>query len=1554
MILELPMWKKVYLVLFGLLISGNLPAINPEQSYNFLVLHSYHPSFKWNIEINEGIRKGLDDAGITYSLQMEYMDSKRLFDPIYQENLKSLLTYKYRNTRFHAIIVTDDDAHVFIQKNGEIIFPGLPVVFCGVNNYKPEVSVLFPNITGVQEKLDEPGTVELALSLFPETKEVFMVGDMSTTANDLSDLFRVKHEPKFPGITFHYLHDANLFRLADSLAKLPANSVVMLWPYLNLENKMIIETEAATEIITSASSAPVFGFWHFMLGHGIVGGKLVSGQAQGESAAQLIVKIIEGEHPSALNVLEAIPNNYYFDYHQLKRFGIDKKKLPPDSIIVNLPETFFSKYYYLLVGFLVSLFMFSVIFALQSYTNVRIRRVLKRELEFQHALIEALPTPVFFTINKTLIKDCNHAFEKLTGFKREEISGKETPVFYPKSQVSKHLQINEEVLQTHQPAVFEGKLVRADGFLSDVIFYKSVIYNNRENTYGIIESVVDITDKKAASEEIRVSEERYALATRATRDGIWDMNIKHKKLFISARLKEILGYTSDEDPITTQNFSEQIHPLDANVFDYQISLLDKQVKDSVVMELRIRQKNGDYAWTEINAFALHDENQDICRIVGSLSDITERKASEANLHRWEEIFRHIHMGVATFENGDTKPVLMNPIYANLHGYSIDEMSDIHFEKLLQSNPKTDVENLFKKAKERGHIITESYQVRKDGSIFPSLIDIIAVSGSRHELQYYIVNIQDITERKKQENKIAQMLQNEQTMNEELRASDEELRQSLHETVILKEKLEENQQEFFSFINGTSDFVFLKGYDQRYLIVNHAFANYHNRSPELIIGKKDEDFRGQDVFESDAESDQKVLQEKKPVIYEIHSGQRFFETRKFPVFYGNNRTGIGAFIRDITKQRVIEEKLAENEKRFKTLLENSFDLITLTDDTGEINYCTDAIFKLTGISGPEITGKHLSAFIHPDDRAEFGEQFDKLIKGETDLIYLQHRLKHTTTGYKQVETVATNHLNNPLINAIVFTSRDVSIEVQSHELKKNIVLAQKSAEIKQQFLANMSHEIRTPMNGIVGMIEFLLKTKLDETQTDYVNTIKSSADSLLSIINDILDYSKIEAGKLSINPSPVHVKKFFEEAPRIFSALIKQKQLEFILFIDESLPEHLYIDPIRINQVISNLLSNAIKFTPAGSIHLRVLPDKITSDTVLLRVEVQDTGIGLSEEEQKKLFNPFTQIDSSFTRAIEGTGLGLTICQRIVELMGGEIGVISETGKGSMFWFSIQTSIPEHEKIRQFMHEVEYLKPDHLGLNILLVEDKVVNQKVITMMLEAMGCSITMVSNGKEAIDYLTDKTILQAPDIILMDIQMPVMDGITATKFIRRNIPGNHVIIGLSANVFSTDVEGYLQSGLDDYIIKPATSEDLYKKLLYWKQKKKESRSFENEHIRQVINFLKQEQVLDIPSLTIIRNQANDNLVVMTELFNTFHNDAKAISQNIKKSLKSGSKSYTDFTHTLYEMSLSMGAVQIAQTCITMNQNSGLPYPQMRQIADFLDAALKNYISEVRKYIGVV
>jgi CheY-like chemotaxis protein len=478
----------------------------------------------------------------------------------------------------------------------------------------------------------------------------------------------------------------------------------------------------------------------------------------------------------------------------------------------------------------------------------------------------------------------------------------------------------------------------------------------------------------------------------------------------------------------------------------------------------------------------------------------------------------------------------------------------------------------------------------------------------------------------------------------------------------------------------------------------------------------------------------------------------------------------------------------------------------------------------------------------------------------------------------------------------FNTRELLARVRNHlelkhtrdQLKKALQelvesrdAALKSAQVKSQFLANMSHEIRTPMNGVLGMTELLLQTPLNPQQIDYVQTLRNSGNNLLVIINEILDYSKLESGEMRLDYEEFELKNRLAEITKFFQSQIINKDLNLKFIYDESIPQRVIGDFHKIRQILTNLIGNAIKFTEIGEIQVIVtkksgLYREITSKNLInnqefankkyqnrcqLKFEVKDTGIGIRAEDQAQIFKSFFQADSSPSRHYAGTGLGLAICEQLVQLMNGKIGVESEFGKGSTFWFTINLEFLPPDLAAGSLNDLIDLKTNPItdnqqieteqksleSIKILVVEDTRINQKVIQQQLKRLGCTADCVNNGQEAL-YQLDAADY---DLILMDCQMPVLDGYAATEMIREreqqaqaamrsrsgadalsgstsNLPSsNHgsgrsypksriVVIGLTAYAMKGDREKCLAAGMDDYLSKPVSINDLSAMLRKW------------------------------------------------------------------------------------------------------------------------------------------
>ena len=432
---------------------------------------------------------------------------------------------------------------------------------------------------------------------------------------------------------------------------------------------------------------------------------------------------------------------------------------------------------------------------------------------------------------------------------------------------------------------------------------------------------------------------------------------------------------------------------------------------------------------------------------------------------------------------------------------------------------------------------------------------------------------------------------------------------------------------------------------------------------------------------------------------------------------------------------------------------------------------------------------------------------RMNRASNDALALSYKsedlIKNLTSARNELE-----HLNKDLKDEVDYAKR---IE---GELKQARDKAEEMSQAKGEFLANMSHEIRTPMNGVIGTLQLLEGTKLDASQSEYVHVAHKSADALLAILNDILDLSKIEAGKLSLEDIPFDLRELVQELVVLHSLKAEQKGVELNSEINEQVPDVVVGDPTRMRQILVNLITNALKFTSEGEVSISVSIQDKTEEKVSLRIEVSDTGIGIPLDKQQQLFSAFTQADGSTTRKYGGTGLGLAIVRQLVEMMGGELGIDSDAGEGARFWFVVPMGLS------QTPLEVSSSKPQtengKLEGRVLLVEDNPVNEMVARKMLEKLGLDSVTATNGQEALDMLESESV----DVVLMDCQMPEMDGFEATRHLRMREKLANAdalpVIAMTANVMEGDRERCLQAGMDDYLGKPVRMDELESTLRRW------------------------------------------------------------------------------------------------------------------------------------------
>ena len=556
------------------------------------------------------------------------------------------------------------------------------------------------------------------------------------------------------------------------------------------------------------------------------------------------------------------------------------------------------------------------------------------------------------------------------------------------------------------------------------------------------------------------------------------------------------------------------------------------------------------------------------------------------------------------------------------------------------------------------------------------------------------------------------------------------------------------------------------------------------------------------------------------------------------FESDGETFLIASSRDITGRKQIESRIHQ----LSLAVEQSPESICITDAEARIEFVNAALIESSGYSWEELHGQNPRLLSSGETPSEtYQAMWSALANGETWRGEFINRRKNGEI-YIESEIISPIRQADGRITHYLATKQEITekkrIEAELHTYRTQLEakVAARTAELtstnqaldlarhtaeaatrtKAAFLANMSHEIRTPMNGIIGMLYVLRRSGVTPKQNEFLDKIALSAEHLLTLINDILDISKIDAGKLKIEAVPIAVEQIILNIASIISTQTQPKGLQ-IDIQTAPLPSCLLGDSTRLTQALLNFASNAVKFTDHGRITLRTMVEKESDSDACLRFEVEDSGIGIAPETLSRLFSPFEQADQATTRLYGGTGLGLTITRNLARLMGGEAGAQSTLGEGSLFWFTVRLNKCPPTNLEQDHHPrgqaEELLRSRFGGTRVLVVEDEPINQEIAALLLQEAGIVAEIAENGEVAIAKLAQADYA----LILMDMQMPVMDGLEASRQIRQLPKSRHIpIVAMTANAFADDRERCITAGMDDFISKPADPERLFRILLHW------------------------------------------------------------------------------------------------------------------------------------------
>lgn len=669
------------------------------------------------------------------------------------------------------------------------------------------------------------------------------------------------------------------------------------------------------------------------------------------------------------------------------------------------------------------------------------------------------------------------------------------------------------------------------------------------------------------------------------------------------------------------------------------------------------------------------------------------------------------------------------------------------------------------------------------------------------------------------------------------------------------------------------------------------------------------------------------------------------------------------------REIIERKKAE------TLMRNSIQLLETLFDTipGPVYYvgingdflgCNRAFREeIVGMDRKEMTGKsfyEIMRALNADKVSFFQHKTSALIQNPGVQIY-DVDIVCTDNNVRDFTVYSATFKQNSREAGIVSVMLDIT---EKKKIEKELLLAINAAEAatdaKSNFVANMSHELRTPLNAVIGITHLIMQTELSEKQQNYLEKIDSASRHLLGVINDILDFSKIEAGKMTMESISFNFTKTCQEINDMFLAKAKEKNLKLLFSISPKIPRRLKGDPLRLKQILINLVSNAIKFTNSGEVSIIAELARKRGNKVKLKITVQDTGIGMNQEQLGSLFIPFTQADNSMTRKFGGTGLGLVITKSLIEIMNGHLEVESTPNAGSVFAFDIEvesesdeqetdtsTIIPVNRaaiKTRN-LEKLERIR----GASVLLVEDNAINRQVAMEMLSQAGIVVSSVENGKEAVELIVGKG--KSFDAVFMDVQMPVMDGYKATELIRES--GNRTpVIALTAHVMPAAIKRCLQAGMNDHLNKPLNPELMYSTLLKW------IKPGVREHVPVPEETIEEEdapQLCDMPGLNITRalEPIDGDSALLSQLLDTFRKDFGHEGSNILKAFETGDLTYMKHSfHKLKGSASYIGADELKNCCSELEMKLINGQEVKREEIDILTRHISQVVDSIAILIG--
>jgi PAS domain S-box-containing protein len=1301
----------------------------PSEPQRVLALHSYHAGYLWTDNIQAGIARGLAADAPDAHLFVEYMDTQRVPAEYAFPLLRDYLAAKYASLPPRVILASDDNALDFLLRHGAELFPGAPVVFCGVSDLDARRRGLPPGYTGVQERTDMAGTIAVALRLMPGMRRLALVSGATENGEAARQMFRQamrNYKDRLEPVEISGLPFAEA---AARLTTLAPDTGVLYMGLLRDSDGRTMTVDESMAYIRRHTSQPVFACWDFVVGRGAVGGVVVSGERQGRAMAGLAGKLLRGEAVAQGPVVLEGPNLALFDNAELVRHGFELDKLPPGSVVLGLEEDLWRRHWRMIAG-AAALFVFMAAVIALLVVNIHRRRRAEAQQNVERRryrdVIESLSVGVLEMDLAGRIGFANLTAHTICGAEPGTLAGGSVRELAATEASRRRIEAELTGAACPEPG---GMLVTLRGGGGATVEAKLdwICLRGLDGLpVGFLAALTDLTELRRTQ---RQNEEQHRL-TLALLDAnptpIMARDNEGRYVQVNRAMCAFVGRPAE------QLLGMRLAAAGPAELAEQMQELDRQLyagEGRQTVETRLRDASGSLREVILTRSLYHDALARPLGSVGTLTDITARKQTEAALAESREKYRvmleNLPLAVAVTDS-EGRFLEVNRAFEVLH--------DVTREEILMRRPEERTFGLrhmdgtpllpedfpsVRAARGEPLVRGDLFIQRKDGGT-----SCVQATAARLPLPGYgaVLALVDVTEQRRMEQIIKSRLA------AVLTPPSEHVDLNFHDLFELADI--QAVQDAFALATGVASVLTTPE--------GAPLTRPSNFSQHCAMlrctepgGKSCALTHGVD----DARSLEGVLVEAAP----IRAGNRTIALWRIY----QRRPG---FPPDATAAALAAK--GYDTAHVLTCLE---DLPAAPDEER---------FRLVG--------------------AAMGQMAAKL---------------------------------SELALKIVQQARSIEDQRRTEaDLQLAKEQAERASNAKSDFLANVSHEIRTPLHGVLGMLHLLGASPLGAEQADYLEKAQYSARSLLSVINDILDFSKIESGTLELSEEPFDPALLVRSSVAVFEEQAREKGLRISFQAAPNLPKTLLGDAGKIRQMVFNLVGNAVKFTEAGSVMVNVSSLRQEGGLAVLLLGVADTGVGIPEDLQDVVFEPFTQAEAVYTKRFQGTGLGLAIVRRLAGLMDGGITLESRPGRGTSIQLALRLRQPAGRETRKIAEDMADAPPAPAlpPLRLLLAEDNIINQLAAKSVLSKAGHHVSAAASGVEAL-HLLEK---DGPfDAVLMDIQMPEMDGVEATKLIRAHDGSRYdpriPVIALTAYAHADEHRVFLEAGMDEVVSKPLEGADI-------------------------------------------------------------------------------------------------------------------------------------------------